>query len=136
MTKIQKLRKNNKKGFTLVELLVVLVIIAILAAAVVPSMLGFIDKAKDESVSAECRNVLLAADVQLNEAYGLGIVEDGIQDETFIAGVAQIADVEGIINSVTVESKNGHPYISAINYTTTGGSIYVYNSVTGGWSKA
>lgn len=37
---------NNKKGFTLVELLVVLVILAILAAAVIPSMFGFIDESK------------------------------------------------------------------------------------------
>ena len=42
------LKRNSRKGFTLVELLVVLVILAILAAAIIPSMMGFIDRAKQE----------------------------------------------------------------------------------------
>ena len=40
------MRKNNQ-GFTLVELIVVLVILAILAAILVPALLGYIDRAKD-----------------------------------------------------------------------------------------
>ena len=39
--------KNNKKrGFTLVELIVVLVILAVLAALLIPSLTGYIDKAR------------------------------------------------------------------------------------------
>lgn len=39
--------KNNKKrGFTLVELIVVLVILAVLAALLIPSPTGYIDKAR------------------------------------------------------------------------------------------
>ena len=36
----------NKKGFTLVEIIVVLVILAILAAIAVPSVLGYVEEAK------------------------------------------------------------------------------------------
>lgn len=34
----KKLKENNKKGFTLVELIVVLVILAILAALLIPAL--------------------------------------------------------------------------------------------------
>ena len=39
----EKIRKmKNKKGFTLVELIVVLVILAILAALLIPALTGYI----------------------------------------------------------------------------------------------
>ena len=38
---------KEKKGFTLVELIVVLVILAILAALLIPALTGYIDKAKN-----------------------------------------------------------------------------------------
>ena len=44
---VQKLK--DKKGFTLVELIVVLVILAILAALLVPALTGYIDKARKGS---------------------------------------------------------------------------------------
>ena len=39
---------KDKKGFTLVELIVVLVILAILAALLIPTLTGYIDKANKE----------------------------------------------------------------------------------------
>ena len=39
--------KKNKRGFTLVEIIVVLVILAILAAVAVPTALGYVDDAKE-----------------------------------------------------------------------------------------
>ncbi len=47
----QKLKENKKSGFTLMELIVVLVILAILAAIMIPSMLGWIDKAREKQSS-------------------------------------------------------------------------------------
>ena len=49
LKKLQK--KSNKKGFTLVEIIVVLVILAILAAIAVPSVLGYVNEAKEEAHS-------------------------------------------------------------------------------------
>jgi len=42
------IKRFNKKGFTLVEIIVVLVILAILAAIAVPSVLGYVEEAKKE----------------------------------------------------------------------------------------
>lgn len=45
-------RKNNKKGFTLIELIVVLAILAILAAIIVPTTFGAITNAKKAADNA------------------------------------------------------------------------------------
>ena len=69
----EKIRKmKNKKGFTLVELIVVLVILAILAALLVPALTGYIDKANYEKVVATTRSVVMAAQTEYSEAYGKG----------------------------------------------------------------
>lgn len=62
---------KDKKGFTLVELIVVLVILAILAALLVPALTGYIDKANQEKAIAECRSVVVAAQTTSSEYYGL-----------------------------------------------------------------
>ena len=66
----EKIRKmKNQKGFTLVELIVVLVILAILAAMLVPALTGYIDKANDEKIIAATRQVVMAAQTEVSEAY-------------------------------------------------------------------
>ena len=64
-----KKARENKKGFTLVELIVVLVILAILAAIMVPQLTGYIDRAKDKQYEVRCRNILIAAQTILDEEY-------------------------------------------------------------------
>ena len=64
-------RNNRKRGFTLVELIVVLVILAVLAALLVPSLTGYIDKAKKQAVITEARDVWTASQAALSECYAL-----------------------------------------------------------------
>lgn len=61
--------KRNKSGFTLVEVIVVLVILAILAAIMIPAMTGWIDKAKEKQVYVELREVALAMKSAYAEVY-------------------------------------------------------------------
>ena len=53
--------RNKEKGFTLVELIVVLAILATLAAIMVPSLTGYIDKANDTKLISMAKSIHTAA---------------------------------------------------------------------------
>ena len=77
MIALQQKRRSKKGGFTLVELIVVLVILAILAALLIPALTGYIDRAKEKSVTAETRQVVMAAQTIADEVYGAQTVCHG-----------------------------------------------------------
>ena len=133
---------KDKKGFTLVELIVVLVILAILAALLVPALTGYIDKARNEAIIAETRSAVVAAQTIVSEDYGQGVKIDAtynadadgkikgeIKDLAEVAGTvvsfeayteASTTDdsiVAGKIKTLTYQDKNGKKQC-----------VYTYNS--------
>jgi type IV pilus assembly protein PilA len=52
-----KLKKTNQKGFTLIELMIVIAIIGILAAIAVPNFISYRDKAYCSGAEADARSI-------------------------------------------------------------------------------
>ena len=53
---LQKLRKNNQKGFTLIELMIVIAIIGILAAIAIPNFLAYRTKGQNSAAQSAAKN--------------------------------------------------------------------------------
>ena len=92
--------KKAKKGFTLVELMVVIVIMAVLAAAATPIFAGYVKKARAAEHLSECRAIYVAAQSCLEEAFlkageGTVTVED-LDMERFLKDVEELSGVGGI----------------------------------------
>jgi type IV pilus assembly protein PilA len=67
----QRLQKDDEDGFTLIELMVVVLIIAILLAIAIPTFLGAQDRARDRGAQSELRNALTAAKTIATDDAGL-----------------------------------------------------------------
>lgn len=95
MTK--KNKNGKKKGFTLIEMIIVIAIIAILLMILVPTMNGFIKAAQKEKDSANARSIYVAAKAQ-QTAYTVGLVDsDGTK---YTSPAAE----DGTITSATLSS--------------------------------
>ena len=138
MTK-KNLSKN--KGFTLVELIVVLVILAILAAILVPTLLGYIDKARSEKDFATAQSIRVATQAQIDELYGKGdnavsktdITKDEVKKEIFkLVGAVSGNKIDGQeidISDITITSNQ----ITDITVKI-GDKYYKYTSTSNTWA--
>lgn len=74
---MKKFMKQSKKGFTLIEMIVVIVIVAILVALAVPSVLGYVRDAKDTQFMSTARLVYQKVnEYALEEIANNGIFEN------------------------------------------------------------
>ena len=77
------IRRREEEGFTLVELMVVILIIAILIGAAIPTFLGLRSRAQDSAAKQDLRNTLTAAKAEAVDHDGLYVADadnDGTND--------------------------------------------------------
>lgn len=95
-----KLIYNIKNGFTLVEIVIVLTIIAIMATLTIPSLIGYIDSSKEKIAVAECRSVVTAAQYLANDEYDeYGTTGDTLKNNITEAAILTLAEEENTSES-------------------------------------
>lgn len=139
---VKKLKKN-KKGFTLVEIIVVLVIIGILMALAVPAVMKYMGDAADTKVEAQVRAGFITAQARGADYVGNnpGASDDSIAGDLTKANINTelgLADSDdGAISSITctvtdkkVASCDIVVVGSDYHYTASQGKIVKGNKVT------
>lgn len=101
--RIYHVRENSQneeqEGLPLVELIVVLVILAILAALLIPALTGYIDKAREQSIQAETRMIVMAVQTESTTAYGKDqtkFTTTGSFTANELADVVSLAEVKAL----------------------------------------
>lgn len=77
------MKRNNKKGFTIVELVIVIAVIAILAGVLIPTFAGIVEKANKNAALQEARAIMTnyVASIDYTEAtpeesYNIAVEKD------------------------------------------------------------
>lgn len=121
-TLTQKLKQKQqlKKGFTLIELIVVIAIIGVLAAMLVPSMIGYVNDSKEAKNDANARTVYTAAQAAYTSLNDMTLEGDQSSTETTKPYIQKVIKLVGNIEGTyTINIAQGQG-VTKVVYSTSG----------------
>ena len=103
---LQKLRGNNQKGFTLIELMIVIAIIGILSAIAIPNFLSYRTKGQNAAAQAVAKNFYNTAMAYFADTTTTGtsiastdrVGGFAVDDDVAIGG-GPMTDTDGVIDT-------------------------------------
>lgn len=91
------MKNSNKKGFTLVELVVVIAIIGVLAAILVPSMMGYVKKSRLKTANGNAKTAYNTAAGALADLETSGVQVSSIANSVDCTnGTTSIPDIDSV----------------------------------------
>ena len=86
---MMKMFRKNKKGFTLIELIVVIAILGILAAVAIPSFIGISDKANETVTLADATSIATAINAH-----------NALEPDNKVADGAKVEDAKALVKTL------------------------------------
>jgi prepilin-type N-terminal cleavage/methylation domain-containing protein len=128
--------KNNNKGFSLLELLIVVAIILIIATIAIPSLLRSRQAANESAAVANVRTLNTAQVTYLSSAAGkygdmAGLIAEKLVDDTFTgtkAGYTYTITLDSTGQDYTVDAVPASPNTGRYGYYSTPDAVVRYST--------
>ena len=82
------MKKMNNKGFSLVELIIVIAIMAILAAALAPQLIKYLEESRESTDQSACDTIKSCFNAAMTNEAAYKAITDGTVSSGFTFGVA------------------------------------------------
>jgi type IV pilus assembly protein PilA len=128
MMNAMRRRREDEEGFTLIELMVVVLIIAILVAIAIPTFLGARTKAQDRAAQSDIRNALTAekshyvdAQMYTEAAATLEAIEPSL---SYVSALTGLAVTGNVVYLNVSDSSTGTSDVVVIGSKSASGTCY------------